>query len=77
VAPPDKEVSGGDFPGGGAHSESAQNLIVSFNEVADLRSRQGRIAEVVVACDQFVPETRIGFCLDLPQAQIPDISFTE
>jgi hypothetical protein len=60
MVPPDKLVSGGDFPSGGTHADGAKDLILSFYKVTDLCSGQRYVAEVMVALDEFIPEAGVG-----------------
>ncbi len=59
ITPADEAIARRGFPGGGTKAERRHELPVDRDEVAQLRARQGRIVQIVIALDMFIPEPRI------------------
>ena len=67
--PADPAITRGHLPGRRTEAERTQYPLLPLNQVAQLRPRQGRVAQVVPARDQPVPQPRGGLVGDRFQAQ--------
>ena len=54
--PADVIIPGGNLPCRGGEAQKGEDLTFRFDEVPELRAGQGRIAEVMVPVDVFVPQ---------------------
>ena len=59
VAPADEAITRRALPGGGAKAQEGEQVIPGTDPIAQLRAREGLVAEVVVTLDVFIPAARV------------------
>lgn len=64
LTPADKALPVLELPGACAKADAGYQLLTGKDVVAQLAARHGRVAQVVVARDIFVPQSRGGFAAD-------------